>query len=112
MEVNVTTVLNYTQHVITIVDNDGNIVQEFPSVGNAQVETTSRQVGDVNGVAIVHTEFGDITGLPDPAPDTLYIVGMIVAQAARRSDLISPDTGPSAFRKAGQIVGVRRFARY
>lgn len=52
---------------------------------------------------------GDVTDLPEPAPETLYLVSNLVRAAVpERADVFSPDTGPSANRNdKGQIVSVR-----
>ena len=67
----------------------------------------------IEHVDTVRVSYGEIEGLPDPAPDTIYIVSAIVAQAAMRADVLSPDTGPTAIRdENGQIEAVRRFIRH
>ena len=54
--------------------------------------------------------FGDIAGLPDPVAGTLYVVSALVAQAARRVDVVSLATGhPDAVRLDGQIYSVPGF---
>ena len=40
-------------------------------------------------LAVWRTEYGLITGLPEPQPDTLYIVSALVRIRARRDDVIS-----------------------
>lgn len=82
-------VLNFTPHTITVVNQDNEIIREYPSVGVARVSTTSQQVGEVDGISISKTAFGEVVGLPEPAEDTVYIVSMVVAQAAHRSDLVA-----------------------
>lgn len=56
-------------------------------------------------------EPGEVVGLPDPAPDTFYIVSSVVADAVGRADVVFPATGPAdgAVRnEQGQIVAVTR----
>ncbi len=81
-----------------------------------RVDTTSTVVGEINGVDVVDTQYGEIVGLPDAREGVVYIVSMLVrdaAKAAGRTDTVSPDTAPgSVVRNAeGQILGVKRFAR-
>ena len=67
---------------------------------------------EIDGISVVRTKFGEVQGLPEP-DGNIYIVSMVVAQAVSgRSDVIAPDTGPTAYRENGLIVGVRQFARY
>jgi hypothetical protein len=58
---------------------------------------------------IYKSGLGEITNLPEPQEDVIYIVSMQVAQAAKgRNDLIFPGTGPrdNSIRQDGKIVGV------
>lgn len=100
-------VVNLTKHSIIVRTPNGDI--EFtPSGQVAHVTAMQEIVGDVNGISIVKTTFGQVEGVPDPAGDTIYLVSTgdtiylvstLVAQAlAGRSDIIAPDTGPTAIR--------------
>jgi hypothetical protein len=61
----------------------------------------------VLGIPIVRQHFGQIENLPEPTDGVIYITSSLVAQAAQRVDVVSPDTGPTAIRENGQIVAVR-----
>lgn len=103
-----TTFKNYTPHAITL--NDG---RTFASEGLARVSATFTP-SDENGVC--NQEFGDVTGLPAPESDTLYIVSALVltaAKAAGRTDCVAPATGhPDCVRSdKGFIVSVPGFVR-
>ena len=61
---------------------------------------------------IASIEWGEVTGLPAPQDGVLYIVSALVAQAAKRPDVVSPASGhPDVVRKDGQIVSVPGFIR-
>lgn len=67
-------------------------------------------------VTVVRHVFSLVDDLPEPEPDTVYIVGWAVLQALvnagiHRDDLIAPDTArESVVRGEGyRIKGVRRF---
>ena len=98
--------VNLTPHTITL--NDGRV---FQSRGIARVSNTFSDF--VNDVCTV--EYGDIEGLPDPAPNTFYIVSAIVlatAKSAGRTDCVAPATGhPDCVRKDGFIVSVPGFVK-
>jgi hypothetical protein len=71
------------------------------------------QVGTVTvdgiSVPVNRTQFGVVTGLPDPQPDTIYIVSAVVAQAVPdRPDVFIVD---DAVRdEQGRIIGARALA--
>ena len=103
--------VNLTPHDIVVRKADGDLMVP-PSGLVARVTTSQEVVGDIDGVPIVRTIFGEVQGLPDPELDTVYIVSSLVLGALKgsRSDVVSPDTGPTAIRnEAGQIVAVTRF---
>lgn len=90
-------IINLTPHAITI-KLATNLYHTIEPTGLARVESKQVPYGmfqiDHDGIdiGIVKTEFGEITGLPEPQPGVIFIVSMLVAQAAKRSDVISPDT--------------------
>jgi hypothetical protein len=110
--------VNLTPHEVDIYSPDGkNIILQIPPSGKvARVSVKAELVGYVNGVPIRKTTYGDIEGLPDQQPNTIYITSTIVllalqAKGIRRSDVLSPDTNPdSVVRDAsGKIIGVKYF---
>jgi len=106
--------VNLTPHEIRVVKDDCEVIIP-PSGGVARVKTEQVEVGSIDGIPVVKTEFGEVEGLPDPEPNTIYIVSSIVAQAVagEREDVVAPDTGPTAIRdENGRIVAVRRFQRW
>jgi len=108
--------VNCTPHSITIADKDGNVIRTIEPSGHiARVAVEQREVGTVDGIPVVESVFGQVEGLPDPEPGVVYIVStptMLAARQMGRTDVVSPDTGPSAVRdEQGRIVAVRRFQR-
>ena len=103
-------IINLTAHPITIRPDNGPEVIYPPSGTVARIQSESTEVALVNGIPVVQNHFGKVDGLPAYDVETVYIVSTMVAQAnTGRYDLVSPDTGPTAYREAGQIVAVRRF---
>lgn len=96
---------NFTPH--TIVINDG---RTFASEGLARV---SSEHTAFNSDGVCEVVFGDVTGLPEPVEGTMYVVSALVAQAAKRSDVVAPATGhPQTVRnEKGHIVSVPGFVR-
>lgn len=103
-----TTFKNYTPHAIAL--NDG---RTFASEGLARVSAT---FSAFDADSVCEQQFGDVTGLPAPESDTLYIVSALVltaAKAAGRTDCVAPATGhPDCVRSdKGFIVSVPGFVR-
>ena len=100
------TYINLTPHAIRL--NDG---REFPPSGT--VARVSASYTPFDGDGVCQAVFGQVQGLPAPQPGVIYIVSALVAQAARREDVVSPATGhPEARRDSnGQIVSVPGFVR-
>lgn len=85
-----------------------------PEPVSARVSTVEEVVGlsDAGGLIVTvskHT-FGQIEGLPEPKPDTIYIVSGMVRDALEgRQDVLAPDTGKTAVRSSnGQVAYVTR----
>jgi hypothetical protein len=108
-------IVNLTPHPLNLMPEgpDGPTVTIPPSGSVARCATSRVQVGTVtmDGIAIPvnRTEFGAVTGLPDPQPDTIYIVSAVVAQAVPdRPDVFIVD---DAVRDdQGRIIGARALA--
>lgn len=81
-----------------------------PTAPAARVATTSEVVGEVDGIAVRRTSYGQVENLPEEKEGTVYIVSLLVLQAATgRRDLVAPDSGPSAIREGGQVKAVTGF---
>ena len=107
-----TELINLTPHPITIQPTGAPPVTIPVSGRIARLDSSQETDASVVGVPVVTTRFGRVIGLPDPEPGKLYIVSSLVAQHVRRSDVLAPDTGPTAIREGGQIVAVTRLQRF
>lgn len=92
-------IVNLTPHTITLCG------REIPSAGVARCQTSVEQVGEIDGIRINRRTFGEVEGLPEPAPGVVYIVSALVAQAvaSTRNDCLIVDE--TVRNEAGQIVG-------
>lgn len=107
-------IVNLTPHAINLVGQDGTQIAVFQPSGNIARCTTTKTVvstvavGDTT-VNVNRTVFGDVTGLPDCAPNTIFIVSTIIAQALKdvRNDLIIVDN--TVRDDKGQIIGCTSF---
>jgi hypothetical protein len=132
--------VNLTPHTVAIETPEGRLTLSSEGLARVSMKTTPDSTVEVetivaidrrfNGVDYTEPctqyntvafnrpiEYGPVEGLPEPVEGALYIVSMLVAQRAMRSDVVSPDSGPSAIRfkdgpNKGQIEAVRALNRY
>lgn len=107
--------INLTPHPLVIRTQDGERTIA-PSGVVARVSTTpGERLPDADGVELYTApRWGEVEGLPDPAPGTIYIVSALVAARAGREDVYSPGTGPAdepVRDDHGRIVAVTRLVR-
>lgn len=65
-------------------------------------------------VTVSHIEHASVTNLPDPEPNTIYLVSSFVASyfGSQRPDLMCPNTDGSAIKEGDVVTGVRSFVQY
>ena len=103
--------VNLTPHVVTLVTPEGELtIPPSGTLARVAEVATPRGVITVDGVEIpiVAKRFGQIENLPEPQPDTIFIVSALVAQAAwsmGRTDVACP--GDPVRNDAGQVIGAR-----
>jgi hypothetical protein len=102
--------INMTPHAIALADEAGNIIRTIEPSGSVARMTTSQEVvGVFDSIPFKRTVYGEIQGLPAQEEGVMLVVSTLIASAARRSDVVSPDTGPTAVRENGQVKAVRAF---
>ena len=106
------TLVNLTPHALSLVVGS-EAVTVPPSGTVARVSVTRESAGTVTvggvQVPLYRTTYGAVEGLPDPAPNTLFVVSAVVAAAARdRTDLVVPDD--LVRDDQGRVVGARGLA--
>lgn len=85
-----------------------------PEPVSARVSSVEEVVGLSNAGGLIVTvsrhTFGKIENLPDPKPDTIFIVSGMVRDALEgRQDVLAPDKGKTAVRnQQGQVTYVTR----
>jgi len=108
-------IVNLTPHALNLMPEgpDGPTVTIPPSGQVARCFTTRVQVDTITldgiSVPVNQTRFWEVFDLPDPQPDTIYIVSAVVAQAVpNRPDVFIVD---DAVRdEQGRIIGARALA--
>jgi len=101
--------INLTPHALTV----GGVGEIEPSGTVARVQASFTEFDADN---VCEQEFGEISGLPEVAEGTTYVVSALVlnaAKAAGRTDCVAPATGhPDVVRnEQGHIVSVPGFVR-
>jgi hypothetical protein len=105
--------VNLTPHFVVVRPACGGPEMTLrPSGQVARCQVTAERIGDLDGIPLYRQVFGSPTGIPESVEDTVYVTSTLVAQAACRPDVVSPDTGPTAFREGGQVVAVRGFQTF
>ena len=108
-------IINLTPHDLNLMPKgpDGPVVT-IPRSGIVARCTVDRvQVNDITvdgiSVPVNQTRFGEVFDLPDPQPDTIFVVSALVAQAVpERQDVFIVD---DAVRDdQGRIIGARALA--
>lgn len=97
--------INLTPHEIILC---GRII---PSTGLARCDSVVEKVMEIDSVCVNRRSFGEVTGLPEPERDTVYIVSRIVAEAVsgRRNDVFVVDE--TVRDENGKIIGCKSLAR-
>ena len=108
--------VNLTPHAVHLMPAgpDGPVIEIPPSGTVSRCETKRAKIDEVtiDGVTVPvnRTEFGKVTGLPDPEEGTFYIVSALVAQAVPyRQDVLIVDD--PVRDDQGRIIGARALAR-
>lgn len=83
-----------------------------PSGSVARCQATTAFVADADGIPVSATTFGAVEGLPTRQRGVTLVTSTLVAQAAKRADVVSPLTDGTAVRKDGQVYAVRGFQTF
>jgi hypothetical protein len=102
--------VNLTPHSISFQRPDGTVLCIEPSGGVARCLVTSTPVGEIEGIQVITSTFGDVTGLPEPSEGVVYLVSSLVLSGIRdRDDVMAPDD--FVRDGSGRIIGARALRR-
>ena len=103
--------VNLTQHDLTIVLENGDDLV-LPASGEvARVTFSTQQVDEVDGIPIFKTVYEpEVTGLPEPQDNVIYIASSMAAQTVRRQDVLAPTKLIRG--NDGQVIAAGGFATF
>jgi hypothetical protein len=100
------TLVNLTPHAVNLILANGEAMTLAPSGVLARCATTTVAAGEVGGVPLSRTTFGDVVGLPEPTEGTMFVVSALVRSAVpHRTDVASP--GDLVRDAGGNVVGCK-----
>lgn len=112
--------VNLMPYTIVVRGDNGVKVATIPPSGvvakASSIFSEDGRIPVVGGfISVVKNEFGRVAGLPDPEPDTMFIVSpnVLVALRDKRQDVVAPDTSSDSVDWDDQnyIVGVHWLTR-
>lgn len=102
-------IINLTPHKVTIIKEDGTLIQELKSQGIARLTQQTIRIGEINNIPLTHTIFGQVEGLPMVQDGIYYIVSrMILENCIDRKDLLVPNEVVRDIN--GNIIGCKSLA--
>ena len=110
--IRMTTLANYTPHTALTYRPEGGEVVVLPQLGSARCAEEYLPAGKFHDgdLPLTLMRYGEVTGLPDPQPGTVFVVSQLVVNALpERTDLAFP---AGLVRDGeGTIIGFRYLAR-
>lgn len=84
--------INKTPHSVVICDTEGHTLRVIEPAGQPiRLKAETVRDGEVDGVPVSRTLFGEPVNLPEPEEGTSYIVSQLVKNACpEREDLLVP----------------------
>ena len=104
-------IVNLTPHAINFVGEAGEALMTIEPSGKI-VRVTAKTVttGNINGIPVTETVFGEVENLPLPTSDTIYIVSSLVAQRFKdRDDVFIPNE--SVRDEKGRVIGCKSLGK-
>lgn len=99
-------IINTTPHEITIINDEMETVATFSPEISVRVASVTKIIGNIQGIPLDTTFFGEVEGLPEFKDEVFYIVSRLVKSALPdRKDLLCP--GQQVRNENGQVVGCK-----
>jgi len=104
------TIRNFTPHPINICNNAGEVIRVIQPEGLVRLKAVTVPAGEIDGVPVTKTEFGQPEGLPEFQEGVFIVVSQLVKTALpARSDLLVP--AEVVRDEKGNIVGCKSLGR-
>ena len=101
-----TKIKNFTPHPISICNNAGEIIRVIQPEGLVRLKAVTVPAGEIDGVPVTRTEFGQPEGLPEFKEGIFIVVSQLVKTALpSRSDLLVP--AEVVRDEKGNIIGCK-----
>lgn len=105
-----TQIKNFTPHPINICNNAGKVIRVIQPEGLVRLKAVTVPAGEIDGVPVTKTEFGQPEGLPEFKEGVFIVVSQLVKTALpARSDLLVP--AEVVRDEKGNIVGCKSLGR-
>lgn len=98
-------IINLTPHEINIYGHETVPQWTYPPSGKvARVSQTSEELPAIAGIPVSRLTFGAVENLPEPTPNTIYIVsGLVLSRCTGRNDVFAP--GEAVRDGQGRVIG-------
>jgi hypothetical protein len=113
-------IVNLTPHEIAIQLHDKRVMRIAASGQLARLAVSREKVDEIgvypadmeNGgiIEIIRPTLGEIEGLPETVENTIYLVSALVAEKARRNDVMSP--GELVRDETGKVIACKGLCSY
>jgi len=101
-----TQIKNFTPHPINICNIAGEVMRVIHSEGLVRLKAVTVPAGEIDGIPVTRTEFGQAEGLPEFQEGVFIVVSQLVKTALpSRSDLLVP--AEVVRDEKGNIVGCK-----
>ena len=103
-------IINKTPHTVYVYDDNSVLVAEYqPNSIPVRIKADVKRIGDLAGIPLTSTVYGDLEGLPDEQPGVCYIVsGLVKAACPERKDLLVPSE--QLRDDQGRVIGCKSFS--
>jgi len=101
--------INLTPHTVVVEYGESETIHFEPSGSVARVEMELKEVSTDGKIKIFRKEIKGVTGIPEPEPETRYIVSSMVFDATDRKDVVAPNTNNATRNEKGFIISVPGF---
>lgn len=99
--------INLTPHAVNFVTADGRQVDVQPEGVVARLEQKDVFSRWIGRIPVYKTEYGQVQNLPDPQPDTIYIVsGMVLSQVPSSEMMQGRSSEPAASRRSASLLAI------